>query len=263
LSKLNLDLEKDLRGKNVIVTGASRGLGAKTCELLALKGANIAMLARSLKDMRKLKNKIKNSKKHICIKVDFEQNDQIETAIKEAQKFLKKIDIVLHIAGGGYGLSDPLINNNDINKLLQINLLAAMEINRIVVSTKKKNKTLKLIHVGSISSYEATGSVGYNLSKSALATYVRSLGRELYKLNIIVTGIMPGGFIAPNNAMQRLKDKNLRAYNKFIKNRLPRKRMGTTDEILPMLFFLCSKYSSMMGGCMVPIDAGEGKTYLV
>ena len=120
-----------------------------------------------------------------------------------------------------------------------------------------------LIHIGSIASYEATGSVGYNTSKSALSAYVRSLGRELYNRNVVVTGIMPGGFIAPNNAMHRLKDKNLKAYNKFVKYRLPRQRMGNVDEILPMLLFLCSKYSSMMGGCMVPIDAGEGKTYLV
>ena len=52
-------------------------------------------------------------------------------------------------------------------------------------------------------------------------------------------------------------------YNKFIKERLPRKKMGNVNEILPMLLFLCSKYSSMMGGCMVPIDAGEGKNYLI
>ena len=126
---------------------------------------------------------------------------------------------------------------------------------------KKKNKNLKLIHVGSISSYESTGSVGYNIAKSALAAYVRSLGRELYGKNIIVTGMLPGGFIARGNAMQRFKSKNTKDYKKFIKNRLPRKFMGHVNEILPMLLFLCSKHASMMGGCLVPIDAGEGKSY--
>ena len=53
----------------------------------------------------------------------------------------------------------------------------------------------------------------------------------------------------------------LKDYNKFIKTRLPRKKMGSVNEILPMLLFLCSKHSSMMGGCLVPIDAGEGKAY--
>ena len=62
--------------------------------------------------------------------------------------------------------------------------------------------------------------------KSALAAYVRSLGRECIKDKIIVTGILPGGFIAPGNAMERFKNKNLKEYKKFIKKRLPRKIYG-------------------------------------
>ena len=261
MTKLNLNLEKEFSGKKIIITGASRGLGAVVCEVLASKGAKIVMLSRSIKDMNILKNKLKNPENHICIEVDFLKKKELDLAIHKAQKFLKQIDIVLHIAGGGLGLKDPLIKNQDINKLLQVNLLAAIEINRIVVNNKKKNKNLKLIHVGSISSYESTGSVGYNIAKSALAAYVRSLGRELYGKNIIVTGMLPGGFIARGNAMQRFKSKNTKDYKKFIKNRLPRKFMGHVNEILPMLLFLCSKHASMMGGCLVPIDAGEGKSY--
>jgi len=87
------------------------------------------------------------------------------------------------------------------------------------------------------------------------------LGRELYKDKVVVTGILPGGFIAPGNAMERLRKKNIKAYKKFIKTRLPRGLMSNADEVLPMLLLLCSKHSSMMGGCLVPIDAGEGKAY--
>ena len=63
--------------------------------------------------------------------------------------------------------------------------------------------------------------------------------------------------------MERLRKKNIKDYKKFIKNRLPRSLMGSANEVLPMLLFLCSKHSSMMGGCLVPIDAGEGKSYQV
>ena len=177
--------------------------------------------------------------------------------------FLKQIDIVIHIAGGGLGLKDKLIINEDLLTLLLINLGAAAEINRIVVSGKSKSQSLKLVHVGSIASNEAVASVGYNVAKSALSTYVKSLGRELYKNNVIVTGILPGGFIAPGNAMERLRKKNIIDYKKFIKTRLPRGLMGNVKEVLPMLLFLCSKHSSMMGGCLVPMDAGEGRAYQI
>ena len=263
MSYLNLNLEKEFLGKKIIVTGASKGLGAMICESLAKRGAKIAMLSRSKKEMDKLKNRLNNPSSHISIKVDLLKNNAIKLAIKKAKKFLKKIDIVLHVAGGGFGLKEKLIKNEDLKTLLQINLGAAAEINRLVVGSKTESQFLKLVHVGSIASNEAVASVGYNVSKSALATYVRSLGRELYKNKVIVTGILPGGFIAPGNAMERLKRKNIRDYKKFIKTRLPRGLMSNSDEVLPLLLFLCSKHSSMMGGCLVPIDAGEGKSYQV
>lgn len=263
MKNLNLNIDKEFYKKKILVTGASRGLGYKACEVLASKDAQLVMLSRSILDLQKLNKKLKNPKIHTCLKVDFLKNNEIEAAIKQVYKIVKNIDVVLHIAGGGYGLNDPLIKNEDIIKLLKINLLGAIEINKLIVQKNKKNQNLKLVHVGSISSYEATGSVGYNTVKSALSAYVRSLGRELYNQNIVVTGILPGGFLAPGNAMHRLKSKNIKAYKNFIKKRLPRGYMGNFNEILPMLLFLCSSHSSMMGGCMVPIDAGEGKSYLL
>ena len=263
MSYLNLNLDREFSGKRIIVTGSSRGLGAAVCEALAERNAKIAMFSRSKKEMNILKNKLKNPKNHISIKVDLLKNNEINLAIKKAKNFLKQIDIVLHIAGGGYGLKEKLITDLDLKKLFQVNIGAAAEINRLIVKTKKKNNLLKLIHVGSIASNEAAGSVGYNTVKAALAAYVRSLGRELYNNKVIVTGILPGGFTAPGNAMERLKKRNLSAYNKFIKMRLPRKSMGDVSEVLPMLLFLCSKHSVMMGGCLVPMDAGEGKSYQI
>ena len=263
MSYLDLNLEKEFLGKRIIVTGASRGLGEMACEALAKRGAKIAMLSRSKKEMDNLKNGLKNPSNHISIKVDLLKNNAIKLAIKKAKKFLKQIDIVLHVAGGGFGLKENLIKDKDLKTLLQVNLGAAAEINRLVVSGKIKSQSLKLVHVGSIASNEAVASVGYNVSKSALSAYVKSLGRKLYKNNVIVTGILPGGFIAPGNAMERLKKKNIKDYIKFIKTRLPRGLMGNVNEVLPMLLFLCSRHSSMMGGCLVPMDAGEGKAYQI
>jgi 3-oxoacyl-[acyl-carrier protein] reductase len=260
---LNLNLEKEFLGKKIIITGASRGLGAMLCKCLAERGAQIAMLSRSKIEMENIKGQLKNSSDHISIKVDLLKNSSIDLAFRKAKKFLKQVDIILHIAGGGFGLKDKLISNEDLKKLFQVNLGAAVEINRLAIKYRNKNHFLKLIHVGSIASYEAVASVGYNVVKSALAAYVRSLGRELYNNKVLVTGIMPGGFTAPGNAMERFKKKNPKEYINFIKTRLPRGIMGSADEILPILLFLCSNHSSMMGGCMVPIDAGEGKSYQI
>ena len=92
-----------------------------------------------------------------------------------------------------------------------------------------------------------------------MAAYVRSLGREIAGSGIIATGILPGGFYAPENSWERLEAGKPEVVKKFIKERLPRGFLGRAEELVPRILLLCSDAASMMGGCLVPIDAGEGK----
>ena len=128
----NLNLDKEFFDKRIIVTGASRGLGAMACKALAERGAKLVMISRSKKEMDSLKKSLKNPNNHLSISVDLLNNNKISTAIKKAKIFLKHVDIVLHVAGGGFGLKDKLIKNQDLKTLLQINIGAAAEINRLV-----------------------------------------------------------------------------------------------------------------------------------
>ena len=122
-------------------------------------------------------------------------------------------------------------------------------------------KSGNLVHVCSIASSEATGSVGYNTVKAALAAYVRTLGRELAGSGIVATGILPGGFYAPGNSWERLEEKTPAVVKQFIEERLPRGFLAKGEELIPMIRLLCSDDASMMAGCLVPIDAGEGIAY--
>ena len=199
----------------------------------------------------------------MSIPVDLLEKEAIEPAIQKAQAFLGRIDVVLHAAGGGLGLKDDFLKHEDFLKLFALNLGSAAEINRLVAPEMKERRSGNLVHVGSIASSEGVGSVGYNTVKAALAAYVRSLGRELNRFSVIATGILPGGFISPGNSMARLQEANPEAYRKFTEERLPRRVMGDAGELIPMLALLCSENASMMGGCLVPIDAGEGRAYIL
>lgn len=246
--------------KNYIITGATTELGKKLSTNLSKKN-RIILISKTETKLHKLHNKLQ-SKNTDFIALDFEKKlnlGSLENKIKEL--FNNRIDGVVHITGAGLGLKDYNINYDDIIKLLNLNLLNAIQINNLALKYMIKKKCGNLLHVGSIASHEAVGSVGYNISKSSLSTYVRSLGREVAKYNIIVNGISPGGFIAKGNAMDRLKKRNIKAYNDFINSRLPRKKMGVVDELLPFLEFLLSKNSGMATSCMIPLDAGEGKFY--
>lgn len=250
----------ELKGKNIIITGASRGLGSEAAIAFSKSGAKLVLIARTKEDLEMIRKKCKNPKKHLSIATDLTDARGISKAVHEAKKFLVKIDCVLHAAGGGLGKRDPLIDLNDMILLFKLNVGAAAEINRLVLPDMIKSRNGSLVHVGSIAGKEAVASVGYNTVKAALNMYVRSLGRQMAGLGVIVTGINPGGFVAPGNSMERLEKNKPEAYNQFIEQRLPRKKMSNASEIIPLLEFLCSKEASMMCGCMVPIDGGEGIT---
>lgn len=250
-----------LKGKRIIITGASKGLGLVASEALTREGARLVLMSRSIDKLQKAIGSYEVPHNHLAVAVDLLDCQQINDGIEKAVNFLQGVDAVLHCAGGGLGLKSTLLSSEELWKLLMTNVGAAAEINRLVVPIMKAQGVGNLVHVGSIASYESVGSVGYNTVKAALSAYVRSIGRELAPFNIVATGILPGGFIAPENAMQRLANSNPEAYDRFIEERLPRKRMGNADEIIPLLMLLCSEKASMMGGCMVPIDAAEGRVY--
>ncbi len=251
-----------MHNKRILITGASKGLGAVAAQAFAERGARLVLIARSQDKMEQVRQSCKDPDRHLSIPVNLLEMKEIQPVVHQATEFLGGIDVVLHAAGGGLGLKDELLMHEDFLKLFALNLGAAAEINRLVAPEMKERHSGNLVHVGSIASSEGVGSVGYNTVKAALAAYVRSLGRELNRFNIIATGILPGGFISLGNSMARLQEVNPEAYQKFIDERLPRKVMGDARELIPMLVLLCSEDASMMGGCLVPIDAGEGRAYV-
>ena len=86
MSYLDLNLEKEFLGKRIIVTGASRGLGAMACEALAKRGAKIAMLSRSKKKMDNLRSRLRNPSNHTSIKVDLLNNNADYISNKKSKK---------------------------------------------------------------------------------------------------------------------------------------------------------------------------------
>jgi len=252
----------NLDNKNIIITGASKGLGSVCAKALAEHGAKLVLMARSEEKLERLRASLHHPQKHLGISLDLTDVGQIQQGINKAKEFLGDINVILHVAGGGLGLRDPLLGSDDFLRLFALNLLAAAEINRIIIPDMIKRRSGNIVHVASIAAGEATASVGYNTVKASLAAYVRSLGREIVGSGLVATGILPGGFYAPDNSWERLGTQKPEIVKQFIAERLPRKFLGKAEELIPMILLLCSDNASMMGGCLVPMDAGEGRTYI-
>lgn len=258
----NLSESFSLSGKRILITGASRGLGSVCAQAFAAQGARLILTARSEADLTAVRESCAEPERHQQHALDLTDFDRLQNVIGDILSDPTPLDVVLHVAGGGLGLRDPLIGAADLQKLLSLNLMAAAEINRLVAPAMVARGRGNLVHVGSVSGSQANASVGYNTAKAALAAYVRSLGNHLAGTGVVATGILPGGFMAPGNSWARLTAVKPEVVETFVAERLPRKRLAEAEELVGLLSFLCSDAASMMAGCMVPIDAGEGQTYI-
>ena len=252
---------KDLKNKTFIITGATKGLGEVVSKYFSLEGMTLILLGRDKKALKMIKNTCSKKSSIYTYTFDLLDNESVTKNIKKVMNKFNTIDGVIHIAGGGYGFREPLLDYNKFLTLLNLNLLSIVTINNLVIPQMVKNKKGNILHIGSIAGVEAVASVGYNTSKAALNGYVRSLGNEFAKDNIIINGINPGGFEAPNNAMARLKVNNKDAYDDFVNKKLPRNKMGNATELLEMIKLLSSDNASMLCGSMITMDAGEGNSY--
>src|SRR3972149_6734752 len=148
--------------RRILITGASKGLGAVLCQ--SFPDDEVIAYTRKECDF---------------LKLDEWNHDQ-------------SVDVAIHCAGGGLGLRDPDPSSRALYDLFMTNLGGAAEINRVIMPGMKVHGWGRIVHVCSIASGEAVGSVGYNMVKSGLAAYVRSLGREMAHSGIVVSGISPG-----------------------------------------------------------------------
>ena len=250
----------NFKNKNYIITGSTEGLGKLISIELSKLGANLILISRSEKKIKKVLNKCKNIHKHKICLIDLNDIEDIKNSLNKVLINNNQIDGVLHIAGGGLGVKSYAPKHKEYIRVFNLNLFSIFEINSTVIPLMKKNKKGVLLHVGSIASNESVGSLSYNVAKSSLSSYVRSLSKQISKYNICPTGISPGGFIFENNAMGRLKKNNKLIYDKFIKERLPRKKMPKAEELLPIIFMLLEN-NMMFSGNMISCDSAEGNFY--
>ena len=251
----------NFKNKQILITGASQGLGAMAAENLSKLGAKLILVSSSELKLNKTLNRCQNKKNHKLIQCDFLKNNEIKELSNYIKKNYSRLDILMHFAGGGMGVKEPLPEFNDYSNVFQLNLFSIMEINRNLIPLLKKSKKTTIFHVGSIAAKESVGSVSYNAAKSALNSYVRTLSKSIIKYNICVTGINPGGFEYRGNAMYRLKKNNPLGYKNFINTRTITNKMPKANELLPIIITLISDNNFAYTGNMISCDFGEGNYY--
>ena len=238
-----------LKNKNIIVTGASGGVGNSIVERLNQNGANILATGTRIEKLEELKKKFDNIK---ILKFDISQHDKIEEFIENATKELGgSLDCIVNNAGITKDNLTIRMSLEEWSKVININLTSTFLMCKYSIKKMLKNKSGKIINITSVVGH--TGNVGqanYTASKAGIVAMSKSLAIEYAKKNINVNCISPG-FIS--TAMTDQIDEK---FKEAIINKIPSNRLGKPEDIANAVNFLSSDQSDYINGETLHVNGG-------
>jgi len=238
-----------LNKKNIIVTGASGGIGNAIVEKLYEQGGNVLATGTREEKLQELKDKFKNIK---TLKFDISNHDKIEEFINNATDELGgNLDCIVNNAGITKDNLTIRMSMDEWSKVIDINLTSTFLMSKFAIKKMLKNKTGKIINITSVVGH--TGNVGqanYTASKAGIVAMSKSLAIEYAKKNINVNCISPG-FIS--TAMTDAIDEK---FKETIISKIPANRLGKPEDIANAVLFLASQGSDYINGETLHVNGG-------
>jgi 3-oxoacyl-[acyl-carrier protein] reductase len=239
----------NLKNKNIIVTGASGGIGNSIIKKLNEAGANILASGTRIEKLEELKKNFKGIK---ILKFDISQSEKIEEFIENATTELGgSLDGLVNNAGITQDNLAIRMSLDEWQKVININLTSTFLMSKFAIKKMLKNKSGKIVNITSVVGHTGNpGQANYTASKAGIVAMSKSLAIEYAKKNINVNCISPG-FI--KTAMtDKIDDK----FKEVIVSKIPSARLGEPDDIANAVLFLTSDQSNYINGETLHVNGG-------
>jgi len=239
----------DLKDKNIIVTGATGGIGNSIIKKLNVAGANILASGTRIEKLEELKKNFENIK---ILKFDISQSEKIEEFIENATKELGgSLDCIVNNAGVTKDNLAIRMSLDEWQKVININLTSTFLMSKFAIKKMLKNKSGKIVNITSVVAHTGNlGQANYTASKAGIIAMSKSLATEYAKKNINVNCISPG-FI-----QTAMTDKIDEKFKEIIISKIPSARLGEPDDIANAVLFLSSNQSSYINGETLHVNGG-------
>ncbi len=252
----------ELAGKVALVTGASRGTGAKTARALAQAGARVALVARTLTDLQGVAEAVRSDGGTAEIFItDMMDSEAIVHTISDVARKFGGLDILVnnaggasaYVDGGSAGLLDTSTEAWDA--LFALNLrgafIAAREAGRRM---RDQGKGGSIINIGSVHGHFTRWSYqGYSAAKAALSELTTMWATELGRYGIRVNEIAPGIIMAGRNGGRLLTSEQARVEREAL---IPLGRLGEPEDIAEIVLFLASDAARYVSGATILASGG-------
>jgi len=238
-----------LEGKNILITGASSGIGRATAIECSKMGATVFITGRNEIRLKETYNLL-NGHNHVQIIADLKLNQDIQDLVDK----LPALDGCVNNAGVVKTLMTSFINSDSLNEVLQINAIAPILLTQLLIKKKKLQKNSSIVFTSSVSGINvaAIGNVLYSTSKGAINGFVKNAALDLASKSIRVNSVCPGmihtsildeGVISEDQLLEDMK-------------KYPLKRYGKPEEVAYAIIYLLSDASAWVTGTNLLIDGG-------
>ena len=239
----------DLKNKNIIITGASGGIGNSIVKRLYECEANILASGTKIEKLEELKSKFNKIK---ILKFDISQAEKIEEFVDKASDELGgNLDCIVNNAGITQDNLSIRMSLEEWKKVIDTNLTSTFLFSKFAIKKMLKSKSGKIINITSVVGH--TGNVGqanYTASKAGIVAMSKSLALEYAKKNINVNCISPGFIKTPMT--EKIDEK----FKESIISKIPSARLGDPDDIANAVHFLASNQSNYINGETLHVNGG-------
>ncbi len=239
---------KNIENKNIIVTGASGGIGNSIVEKLYEYEANILASGTKIEKLEELKKKFPKIK---ILRFDISENNKIEEFIENGVNELGGLDCIVNNAGITQDNLAIRMSIEEWKKVIDINLTSTFLMSKFAIKKMLKNKKGKIVNITSVVGH--TGNLGqsnYTASKAGIIAMSKSLAIEYAKKNININCISPG-FIK-TTMTDKIDDK----FKEIILSKIPSNRLGEPEDIANAVLFLISPQSDYINGETLHVNGG-------
>ena len=244
---------KLLEGKNILITGGSRGIGKSIVEVLFNSGANVGFTFSSSESAADeiAKNLNSSSQKCIAYKSDASKLDQCENLVESFLNDFETIDVLINNAGITKDNLLMRMGEDDFDKVMEVNLKSVFNMTKACQRVFLKNRKGSIINMSSVVGVKGNaGQSNYAASKAGIIGFSKSIAQELGSRSIRCNVIAPG-FIK-TEMTDNLSDSIIESWTENI----PLKRPGESNDVANLCLFLASDLSSYITGQVINVDGG-------
>ena len=249
----------NLQGRIALVTGASRGIGACTGELLAARGACVALSARTVSDLENLAARIvTNGGDAIAIPCDVTDQAQVEKMVQTVIRKWGRLDILVNNVGiGTPTMPVEQIPPSDWDQTVALNLKSAFLCVRAAAPSMKNQKYGRIVNVSSFAgrNYSRLSGPHYGAAKAGLQGFTKHMAVELGPFGICTNAVAPS--IVLTERVKKRWEARPEEDRKNVLAGIPLRRLAQPEEVASVIAFLASDDASYVNGVCIDINGGS------